>query len=440
MTHQAIPTTKEAFKEISNLEIELNSAISSNQELKQSLSNYKSVLNPINILEFFRKIDKDSLKFLMIGDMKPEDMILKRIFVPPVCIRPSVVSGYRSGTTEDDITMQICDILFLNDIITRNKMNGVNINHLRNIWDVLQIKTAFLFNSQVSGIPMHIQQQKGIRSFFQRLKGKQGRFRGNLSGKRVEYTARSVISPDPNLKIDEVSIPLHAAKILTFPEVVTKHNLNLMRKLVENGTMKHPGANFWTNAKSGIKRYLKYGDKKKLSTMVKVGDLVERHLDSGDIVLFNRQPSLHRLSIQAFKTVVLKPEVQNENSNVADRSHHRTIRFNECLCGPFNADFDGDEMNIHFPQTYEAKAEAQTLMNIKNNLITPKNGELMIAAIQDFITGSYLLTQKSRLFSERETYQIIGQFSIFNRNTSIRICPPCLLNQFICGLANRFSV
>ncbi|CAG2183580.1 unnamed protein product, partial [Oppiella nova] len=152
-----------------------------------------------------------------------------------------------------------------------------------------------------------------------------------------------------------------------------------MKQLVLNGTDLHPGANFVEDKTSGLKTFLKYGNRKAVAGKLKNGDVVERHLCNGDIVLFNRQPSLHKLSIMCHKAKVHK---------------HRTLQFNECVCTPYNADFDGDEMNLHLLQTEEAKAEASVLMGTKNNILTPRNGEPLIAAIQDFITGAYLLTQK----------------------------------------------
>jgi DNA-directed RNA polymerase III subunit RPC1 len=110
---------------------------------------------------------------------------------------------------------------------------------------------------------------------------------------------------------------------------------------------------------------------------LKIGDIVERHLENGDVVLFNRQPSLHRVSIMAHKARVMPS---------------RTFRFNECVCTPYNADFDGDEMNIHFPQSEEARAEARILMDVKQNLLVPKSGDPLIAATQDFLTSCYLIT------------------------------------------------
>jgi DNA-directed RNA polymerase III subunit RPC1 len=120
-----------------------------------------------------------------------------------------------------------------------------------------------------------------------------------------------------------------------------------------------------------------FGNRKRIADELKIGDIVERHLSNGDTVLFNRQPSLHRVSIMSHKARIMP---------------NKTLRFNECVCAPYNADFDGDEMNIHVPQTLEAKAEARTLMDTKKNLCVPKAGEPLIAATQDFLTTSYLIT------------------------------------------------
>lgn len=201
-------------------------------------------------------------------------------------------------------------------------------------------------------------EKKQIRAFAQRLKGKQGRFRGNLCGKRVDFSGRTVISPDPNLEIGEVGVPEHVARVLTYPQRVFAHNLSQLRQLVLNGPEVWPGANYVES--DGTKRALKFGDRRRAATELKVkrashfassythfhphhsrvtlcqvGDIVERHMCNGDAVLFNRQPSLHRLSIMSHRARVLQ---------------WRTFRFNECVCAPYNADFDGDEMNLHLPQ------------------------------------------------------------------------------------------
>ena len=194
----------------------------------------------------------------------------------------------------------------------------------------------------MSGLPPDMQPKKAMRSFTQRLKGKQGRFRGNLCGKRVDFSGRTVISPDPNLRIDQVGVPIHVAMTLTFPEIVNASNIEKMRQLVINGSDIHPGANYLVDKKTGNKKLLKYGKRDELAKLLRLGDTVERHLDDNDVVLFNRQPSLHKISIMSHRAKVMPG---------------RTFRFNECACTPYNADFDGDEMNLHLPQTYEAKGK-----------------------------------------------------------------------------------
>ena len=148
-------------------------------------------------------------------------------------------------------------------------------------------------NSELPGVPSQ-SGQKPIRGFVQRLKGKQGRFRGNLSGKRVDFSGRTVISPDPNLRIDEVAVPERVAKILTYPERVTPYNVEVLRKAVRNGADVHPGANYV--ARGDNKKFLRFGNRNSIADNLGIGDIVERHLIDGDIVLFNRQPSLHKVS------------------------------------------------------------------------------------------------------------------------------------------------
>ena len=112
--------------------------------------------------------------------------------------------------------------------------------------------------------------KKFTRGFCQRLKGKQGRFRGNLSGKRVDFSGRTVISPDPNLRIDQVAVPVHVAVILTYPERVNKANIEFLRKLVRNGPDVHPGANFLLQRGSDMKKFLKFGNRQKIAQDLKV--------------------------------------------------------------------------------------------------------------------------------------------------------------------------
>ena len=269
--------------------------------------------------------------------------------------------------------------------------SGQPTNKLLEQWSKLQWTTALYLNSEAPGVPFDMLRNKPSRGMSQRVKGKHGRFRQNLSGKRVDFTGRTVISPDPNCAIDEVMVPVLMAKTLTYPDRVNRYNIEKLRKLILSGPDVHPGANFvevsqpdGTMSKISL---FHARNRVKIADELKIGDMVERHLADGDAVLFNRQPSLHRVSIMSHKARIMP---------------HKTLRFNECVCAPYNADFDGDEMNIHVPQSEEARAEARTLMNVKNNICVPKAGEPLIAATQDFLTASFLLTQKDQFFNRSQ--------------------------------------
>nr|XP_032834584.1 DNA-directed RNA polymerase III subunit RPC1 isoform X1 [Petromyzon marinus] len=437
-------TARKADPEVAAHHASFSTAIEHNREIEPLLSRAQETLNPLVVLALLERIPDEDVPLLLMSTGpsatppvsaaaapvsaaaapvsaaaapvsaaawslgRPEDLLLRRLPVPPLCVRPSVVSDVKSGTNEDDLTMKLTEILFLNDVIKKHRASGAKSQMIMEDWDFLQLQCALYINSELSGIPLNMAPKKWTRGFVQRLKGKQGRFRGNLSGKRVDFSSRTVISPDPNLRIDEVAVPVHVARILTYPERVTKANLELMRKLVMRGCDEHPGANFIQQRQNNMKRFLRYGNREKMAQELRLGDIVERHLMDGDVVLFNRQPSLHKLSIMA---------------HIARVKPHRTFRFNECVCTPYNADFDGDEMNLHLPQTEEAKAEALILMGTKANLVTPRNGEPLIAAIQDFITGGYLLTHKDTFFDRSRASQIAASM-LAGCDSAVRITLP----------------
>jgi len=351
-------------------------------------------MHPLRTLNLFKKISPEDCELLAMipEDARPEMLIWEYVPVPPVAIRPSVMQ--EAGATEDDITNKIGDICHISSIIRAGLARGFPLQVLMEQWDFLQLQIAMYINSETPGLKQQ-GLQKTMRGFCQRLKGKGGRFRQNLSGKRVDFSGRTVIGPDPNLGIDEVAVPERVAKNLTYPEKVTKYNIEKLKKLVQNGPHKYPGANAiikfggFTNNLIVIASRDPTGEKLgDAARKLQIGNIVERHIEDGDIVLFNRQPSLHRLSILSHRAKI-RP--------------WRTFRLNECVCNPYNADFDGDEMNLHVPQTEEARTEAIELMGVKYNLATPKNGTPLIAAIQDFITAAFQLSSKNNFF-DRQTF------------------------------------
>ncbi|KAF2727612.1 beta and beta-prime subunits of DNA dependent RNA-polymerase [Polyplosphaeria fusca] len=377
-------------------------------EIEKHLKKAVDDMHPLKVLELFTKIDDHDCDLLgMIpAKSRPEMLIWQYIPVPPVAVRPSVQQ--ESGVTMDDLTNKIGDIVHVSGVLRAGLEKGFPVQVLMEQWDFLQLQVAMYINSETPGLRAQ-GLAPGMRGFCQRLKGKQGRFRQNLSGKRVDFSGRTVIGPDPNLGIDEVAVPERVAKNMTYPEKVTRYNIEKMRRLVRTGSLKHPGANTLTKQSTGKKISLQVlsrpGKSQGLIKHAKelaIGDVVERHLEDGDIVLFNRQPSLHKLSILSHRAKI-RP--------------WRTFRLNECVCNPYNADFDGDEMNLHVPQTEEARTEAIELMGVKYNLATPKNGTPIIAAIQDFITAAYLLSNKSNFFTRPMFSQICSY--MFNADAAL---------------------
>ena len=324
---------------------------------------------------------------------RPEWMVLTVLPVPPIQVRPSITleTGIRS---EDDLTHKLVDIIRINERLRENIEAGAPQLIIDDLWDLLQYHVATYFDNEIPGIPpaKHRAGGRPLRTLAQRLKGKEGRFRGSLSGKRVDFSARTVISPDPNISINEVGVPVDVAKVLMVPEKVTEWNIEEMRRLVVNGPEKYPGANYVIRP-DGSRVDLRFvRDRKALAESLAPGYIVERHLRDGDVVLFNRQPSLHRMSIMAHKVRVLP---------------YKSFRLNLCVCPPYNADFDGDEMNLHVPQNEEARAEARILMLVQEHILSPRYGGPIMGAIHDYVTAAYLLTKKTTLLTKKEVSHLL---------------------------------
>ncbi|ORZ16350.1 hypothetical protein BCR42DRAFT_414870 [Absidia repens] len=399
---------KRVAAELEEFRKSFDTAAATMPELKPHINKAQDDLNPLRVLRLFQRITPEDCELLGLSEEhgRPEWYIWQYIPVPPCCIRPSVMQDDNSSN-EDDLTAKLTEIIFTNAIIRAGLERGVTVMNLMEQWEFLQLAAALYINSELAGVPQQGTGKPG-RGLCQRLKGKQGRFRGNLSGKRVDFSGRTVISPDPNMRIDQVAVPERVAKVLTFPERVNRHNIEKLRQNVRNGCSIYPGANY-VEFGDGFKKYLRFGNRERIADDLKIGDLVERHLSDNDVVLFNRQPSLHRLSIMAHFAKVMP---------------WRTFRFNECVCSPYNADFDGDEMNMHLPQTQEAKAEAIELMGVKNNLVTPRNGEPLIAATQDFITAAYLLSHKDVFYTRAMFTQVCSMMC--DADLKIDLPPPAV--------------
>jgi DNA-directed RNA polymerase subunit A' len=346
-------------------------------------------LLPVAIRERLERISNEDLELLGFNSKaaRPEWFVLQVLPVPPLTVRPSITleSGIRS---EDDLTHKVVDILRVNQRVRESKESGTPHLIVQDLVDLLHYHVTTYFDNEVSGIPQaHHRSGRPLKTLSQRLKGKEGRFRGSLSGKRVDFSSRTVISPDPSLDIGEVGVPFEVAKKLTIPEKVSPFNIEHLKELVNRGPFEHPGANYVIRP-DGVKIRLDFAsDRKALADSLALGYIVERHLTDGDVVLFNRQPSLHRMSVMAHFVRVLP---------------FRTFRLHPSVCPPYNADFDGDEMNLHVPQSEESRSEALMLMKVQDQILSPRYGGPIIGGIRDFITGAFMLTRDEAYLTPAE--------------------------------------
>ena len=332
---------------------------------------------------------------------RPEWMVLTVLPVPPVTVRPSITldTGERS---EDDLTHKLVDILRINQRLIENMDAGAPQLIVEDLWKLLQYHVTTYFDNEASGVPpARHRSGRPLKTLAQRLKGKEGRFRSNLSGKRVNFSARTVISPDPNISINEVGVPEMIAKEVTVPTYVNEWNVDELKEAILNGPNVHPGANYVKKTINGKEMKVRVLDDNRELVVenLEYGDVVMRHLKDGDIVLFNRQPSLHRMSMMAHEVRVLP---------------YKTFRLNLCVCPPYNADFDGDEMNMHVFQTDESRAEAKSLMRVQEHILSPRFGGPIIGAIHDHISGAYLLTRDGFTVSEDDAFQMIRKSHLLN--------------------------
>ncbi len=362
-------------------------------------------MTPAEVREWLEKIsDVEEENLYMFGinpeATRPEWMVLTVLPVPPVTTRPSITlqTGERS---EDDLTHKLVDIIRINQRLQENRDAGAPQLIVEDLWELIQYHITTYFDNQTAGIPpARHRSGRALKTLAQRLKGKEGRFRSNLSGKRVNFSARTVISPDPNLSINEVGVPVKMARELTVKVRVNPYNIDEVTELVKRGPspappkgkIYAPGVNYIIRP-DGRRIKVTEENAETVAERVEVRSIVERQLDDDDIVLFNRQPSLHRMSMMAHKVKVLP---------------YKTFRMNLAVCPPYNADFDGDEMNLHVLQSEEARGEAEVLMKVQENILSPRFGGVIIGAIHDHITGCFLLTRGNKMFSKDDAIRILS--------------------------------
>ena len=356
-------------------------------------------ISPIEIRARLEKIsDDDALLLGLVAPYaRPEWMVLTLLPIPPVTMRPSITleSGERS---EDDLTHKLGDIVRINQRLFENINAGAPEIIVEDLWDLLQYHITTYFDNAIAQLPpARHRSGQPLKTLTERIKSKEGRIRHNLAGKRTNFCARTVISPDPMLELNEVGVPDVIATKLTVPERVNTWNMDYLKKFVERGPKKYPGANYIIRP-DGKKKKITDETKEASLEEIQPGYTVERHLMDGDIAVFNRQPSLHRMSMMCHRVKVLSG---------------KTLRLNPAVCHPYNADFDGDEMNLHIPQTEEARAEAEILMEVQTQLISSRYGLSIIGWVQDAISGNYLLT-KNMALSRNEAIDLLAAVGIDN--------------------------
>ncbi len=347
------------------------------------------------VRERFEKISDGDLNLVGLK-ARPEWLILTLLPIPPVTVRPSITleTGERS---EDDLTHKLVDIVRINDRLKENIDLGAPDFIIEDLWELLQYHISTYFDNELSGVPpARHRSGRTLKTLSQRLKTKEGRFRGNLAGKRVNFSARTVISPDPKIDLDEVGVPEVIAKELTIPVKVNESNMEEIKKLVMNGSENWPGVNYVIRP-DGRRKKVTDLNKEEISNELVPGYIIERHLQNKDIVIFNRQPSLHRMSLMGHRVRVMP---------------FKTFRMHLSTTTPYNADFDGDEMNLHVPQTEEAKVEVENLMMVAKNIRSPRFSGPVIGAIRDYITGLYLLTNDNTKLSRKDFTQMVRSVDV----------------------------
>ncbi|KAJ1965570.1 DNA-directed RNA polymerase II core subunit rpo21 [Dipsacomyces acuminosporus] len=342
----------------------------------------KHALSVTQVLQVLKRISDDDAFAMGINPdfARPEWMILTVMPVPPMAVRPSIQMD-ATRSSEDDLTYKLNDILKANARVRSCEMEGAPQHIIEEFEALLQFHTATFMNNELSGLPQALQKSgRPIKSIRARLKGKEGRLRGNLMGKRVDFSARTVITGDPNISIDQVGVPRSIARNLTYPETVTPYNIDKLQEMVRNGPNEHPGAKYVIRD-NGERIDLRH-NKRGADIPLQIGYRVERHLMDNDVIIFNRQPSLHKMSMMGHRVKVMP---------------YSTFRLNLSVTSPYNADFDGDEMNLHVPQSEETRAEIKEICMVPKQVISPQSNKPVMGIVQDTLCAIRKFTKRDNL-------------------------------------------
>ncbi|KAI2638551.1 DNA-directed RNA polymerase II subunit RPB1 [Xylaria nigripes] len=370
-------------------------AISEERDEENNKSKNTINITPEMALNILKNINDDDLRDMGLNKdyARPEWMIITVLPVPPPPVRPSIsMDGTGQGLrNEDDLTYKLGDVIRAN-INVRQALQQGSAGHVAHEFDtLLQYHVATLMDNDIAGQPQALQKSgRPVKSIRARLKGKEGRLRGNLMGKRVDFSARTVITGDANISLDEVGVPRSIARTLTYPETVTPYNISRLHKLVQNGPNEHPGAKYVIRS-DGTRIDLRH-HKRAGQISLEYGWKVERHLQDGDYIIFNRQPSLHKESMMGHRVRVMP---------------YSTFRLNLSVTSPYNADFDGDEMNLHVPQTEETRAEIRELCMVPLNIVSPQRNGPLMGIVQDTLAGVYKMCRRDVFMNKEQVMNIM---------------------------------
>lgn len=368
-----------------------------------------------------------------------DQFFIDAVAVPPTKFRP--ISSLGDRQYDHAQNQYLAEIIKSNNLIVQLRAEATSERKLEADENATQLNENVIFQRTIS---TWVQLQESLNNLLdstknprakkmppgikQILEKKEGLFRKHMMGKRVNFAARSVISPDPMIETSEIGIPMVFAKKLTYPEPVTSFNLEQMRTAVINGPEKYPGAVSIVHEDGSLSMLAPLTKEQRIALANQlltpssefsnredaayVNKRVNRHLKNGDMLLLNRQPTLHKPSIMGHIARVLPGE--------------KTIRMHYANCNTYNADFDGDEMNVHFPQGPLAQAEARLIANTNNQYLVPTNGEPLRGLIQDHVVTGVLMTSRDTFFTKKQYTQLIYG-ALPETNQRVILTPPAII-------------
>jgi DNA-directed RNA polymerase beta' subunit len=409
------------------------------------------------IQRVLENVSNETVKFLGFNPTMshPKNFIFTVFPILPPCCRPYVMSD--ENCCDDDLTYQLTEIIKNNqylgeEYLTKTELkrkksvlqssllpaSDIQQKHLTN----LKFRISTYFNNSKKKAK-HAATARPITGLKERIAGKEGQIRHNLLGKRCDQSGRTVVGPDPTLKLDELCIPREMAEILTIPVHVTPFNVDHLTKVVNSGkanflikasdpkrsinlknVINYRGTLLYfgdiiergmykiviTDTKFELKKgdsiirngkplkEVKYPETKEIT--LDIGDIIKRQLTDGDYVLLNRQPTLHKASMQAFKVVI---------------QDLKTLKMNLAMTKAYNADFDGDEMNIHVPQSYEAIAELKELSSSLKCIMSIQNGKPNVSIVQDSLIGLFYMSKEEWCKQTLEKDQFFDLLMVINK-------------------------